>query len=106
MMNKVYRSEAMAAIHETMESLHDIGTIGKKIMRKFDEACLTSIRDFKNVEREILKSGFYKDGYGDSKKLPSSEFDQYYIFRAIRKRCRKANKNITLISRGAEASDE
>jgi len=43
-MTKKYRSEAFAAIHETMETLHEIGAIDKRIMREFDEACLTPVR--------------------------------------------------------------
>jgi putative transcriptional regulator len=39
-MSKKYRSDAMAAIHETMEALYDAGAIGKQTMRRFDEACL------------------------------------------------------------------
>jgi putative transcriptional regulator len=42
-MAKKYRSDAMAAIHETMEGLHDIGAIDKQTMREFDEACLTPV---------------------------------------------------------------
>jgi putative transcriptional regulator len=42
-MAKKYRSDAMAAIHETMEGLHDIGAIDKQTMRQFDEACLTPV---------------------------------------------------------------
>lgn len=40
-MAKKYRSEAYAAIHETMEALHEVGAIGKQTMREFDESCLT-----------------------------------------------------------------
>jgi putative transcriptional regulator len=40
-MAKNYRSEAYAAIHETMESLHEVGAIDKQTMREFDESCLT-----------------------------------------------------------------
>ena len=43
-MSKKYRSDAMAAIHETMEALHDVGAIDKQTMRGFDDACLTPIR--------------------------------------------------------------
>lgn len=43
-MTKKYRSDVMAAIHETMESLYDVGAIDKHTMRRFDEACLTPIR--------------------------------------------------------------
>jgi len=42
-MTKKYKSDAMAAIHETMESLHEIGAIDKITMRQFDEACLTPV---------------------------------------------------------------
>ncbi len=45
-MNKKYRSEAFAAIHETMEALHEVGAIGKQTMREFDEACLSPIETF------------------------------------------------------------
>jgi len=47
-----------------------------------------------DIIENILKSGSYKDGYGKSHKLPSSEGDRYYIFKAIEKRCRKANKRL------------
>ena len=43
-MTKKYRSEAFAAIHETMEALQDVGAIDKKTMRDFDVACLTPVR--------------------------------------------------------------
>lgn len=42
-MAKNYRSEAFAAIHETMEALHDAGAVDKKTMREFDAACLTPV---------------------------------------------------------------
>lgn len=42
-MKKKYRSDAYAAIHETMESLHDIGAVNKQTMREFDETCLTPV---------------------------------------------------------------
>lgn len=37
---KTYKSEAMAAVHEMMEGLHDAGSIDKCTRREFDEACL------------------------------------------------------------------
>jgi putative transcriptional regulator len=42
-MAKNYRSEAFAAIHETMEALHDAGAVDKQTMREFDTACLTPL---------------------------------------------------------------
>jgi putative transcriptional regulator len=41
---KKYRSEAFAAIHETMEALHEVGAIDRRTMRQFDEACLTPVQ--------------------------------------------------------------
>lgn len=35
-----YKSEAFAAIHETMDSLYQVGAVNKKTMRDFDKACL------------------------------------------------------------------
>ena len=37
---KTYKSEAMAAVHEMMEGLHQGGAIDKQTMREFDAACL------------------------------------------------------------------
>ena len=43
-MPKKYRSDALAAIHETVEALHEVGAIDKKTLREFDDACLTPIQ--------------------------------------------------------------
>jgi putative transcriptional regulator len=56
-MSKKYRSDAMAAIHETMEALHDVGAIDKQTMRRFDDACLTPIRPLKPEEPTALSAG-------------------------------------------------
>lgn len=42
-MSKTYKSEIMAAVHETAASLHEAGVMDKKTMRYFDEACLTKV---------------------------------------------------------------
>ncbi len=42
-MSKTYKSEAMAAIHETMAALHDAGAMDKQTMRHFNQDCLTPI---------------------------------------------------------------
>ena len=54
-MSRKYRSEAMAAIHETMEALHDVGAISKQTMRRFDEACLTPIRPLQPEEIKAIR---------------------------------------------------
>jgi putative transcriptional regulator len=43
-MAKTYRSDALAAIHETMEAVHELGLIDKQTMRSFDAACLTPVQ--------------------------------------------------------------
>jgi putative transcriptional regulator len=42
-MAKRYRSEALAAAHETLEALREAGMVDKRTMREFDEACLTPV---------------------------------------------------------------
>jgi len=52
---KLYRSDAMAAIHETMEALHDVEAIDKQTMRRFDDACLTPIRAMAPEEIKAIR---------------------------------------------------
>ncbi len=54
-MTKKYRSDAFAAIHETMEALHDVGAIDKQTMREFDVACLTPVRVLSPDEIRTLR---------------------------------------------------
>ena len=42
-MAKAYKSEAFAALHESMSDLHEVGAINSKTMREFARACLTPI---------------------------------------------------------------
>lgn len=54
-MAKKYRSEAFAAIHETMEALHDVGAVDKQTMREFDGACLTPVLALSAEEIKSLR---------------------------------------------------
>ena len=54
-MNKKYKSEAFAAIHETAEGMYRTETIDKKTMRYFDKACLAEIPDMKPEEIRSLR---------------------------------------------------
>lgn len=54
-MAKHYRSEALAAVHETMEALHDISAVDKQTMREFDEACLTPVHVLAPEEIKALR---------------------------------------------------
>ena len=54
-MAKHYRSEALAAVHETMEALHDISAVNKQTMREFDDACLTPVHVLAPEEIKALR---------------------------------------------------
>lgn len=51
-MPRTYKSEALAAVHEMMEGLHDAGAIDKRTLREFDEACLALLPDEIKAIRE------------------------------------------------------
>lgn len=38
---KTYRSEIAAAVHQTVEDIHEVGLVDKQTMRTFDASCLT-----------------------------------------------------------------
>jgi putative transcriptional regulator len=50
-----YRSDAFAAIHETMEALYEVGAIDKQTMRGFDLACLTPVRMLSPEEIKTIR---------------------------------------------------
>ena len=54
-MTKKYSSDALAAIHETMEALHDIEAVGKQTMREFDAACLTPVEVLSPEDIRLLR---------------------------------------------------
>ena len=54
-MTKIYKSNAMASIHETAESLHSIGAIDKQTMRDFDKACLTSVMPLTPLQIKMIR---------------------------------------------------
>ena len=43
-MSRKYKSEALAALHESLSDLHDIGIIPTKTMREFDKSCLVEVK--------------------------------------------------------------
>lgn|SRR5690554_1383158 len=76
-MAKKYRSDAMAAIHETMEALHEVGAVNKQTMRSFDEACLSPVESISPEairalrEREHLSQPVFARYLNVSKNLVS-----------------------------------
>ncbi len=75
--DKKYKSEAMEAIHQTMEGLYDSGIINKKTMRNFDESCLENLpsysgEDIKKIrEREDVSQPVFARYIGVSRNLIS-----------------------------------
>ncbi len=59
-MVKKYKSEAMAAIHETMEGLFEVGAIDKQTMREFDDACLTAIEPTRKRSAPFASVNIYR----------------------------------------------
>ena len=52
---KQYRSDAFAAIHETMDALQQIGAIDKTTMRNFDQTCLEPAPELSPEEIRALR---------------------------------------------------
>ncbi len=44
-MTRQYKSDALAAIHETAQGLTDAGVMAKQTMKSFDQLCLTPVED-------------------------------------------------------------
>lgn len=50
-----YRTDALAAIHETASDLHDARLMDKRTMRRFDVLCLTPVRSLAAEEIKALR---------------------------------------------------
>lgn len=55
-MTKRYKSPALAALHESMQGLHNIGLVDAKSMRKFDQSCLTPIENMAPEEIVAMRT--------------------------------------------------
>ena len=53
--NRTYKSDLLAAIHETVSGCYDAGVIDKQTLRQFDEYCLTPVRAFTAKEIRALR---------------------------------------------------
>lgn len=58
-MSKEYKSDAMAAIHETMEGLHDVEAISKQTMREFNDRCLAPVHEYTPDEIKQMRSKYH-----------------------------------------------
>ena len=52
--NKNYKSDILAAVHETVSGYYAAGVIDEQTMRDFDESCLTPTHDL--TAKEVLES--------------------------------------------------
>jgi putative transcriptional regulator len=55
-MSKTYRSDALAAIHETASDPHDAGVMDKRTLHGFDELCLTPARPMTAADIRVLRA--------------------------------------------------
>lgn len=55
MASKTYRSDALAAAHETAADLHGIGLLDQRTMRGFDALCLAEVEDLAPEEIKALR---------------------------------------------------
>lgn len=54
-MAKQYKSEALAAVHETALGLRDAGVMTKRTMKTFDDMCLTPVEEMTADEIRDLR---------------------------------------------------
>ena len=54
-MARQYKSEALAAVHETALGLTEAGVMTKRTMKTFDELCLTPVKDLSPEEIRAIR---------------------------------------------------
>lgn len=54
-MSKTFKSDILAAIHETASDLNDAGLMDKRTLRRFDELCLTPVERLSSEEIKALR---------------------------------------------------
>ena len=54
-MTKQYGSEVLASVHEAALDLAEAGLMSKQTMRKFDEMCLTPVKDMTPADIRALR---------------------------------------------------
>lgn len=54
-MAKQYKSDALAAVHETALGLAEAGVMAKRTMKAFDEVCLTPVKELTAEEIRTIR---------------------------------------------------
>lgn len=52
---KSYRSEIAAAVHQTVEDIHEVGLVDKQTMREFNDSCLAPVAALPPEEIKALR---------------------------------------------------
>ncbi len=52
---KSYRSEMAAAVHQTVEDIHEVGLVDKQTMREFNDSCLAPVAALPPEEIKALR---------------------------------------------------
>lgn len=52
---KTYRSEIAAAVHQTVEDIHEAGLVDKQTMREFDASCIVPAEAFTPDEIKAIR---------------------------------------------------
>lgn len=52
---RTYKSDVLAAIHQSVSDMYDAGVISKQTMHRFDESCLTPVHEFTAEEIRALR---------------------------------------------------
>lgn len=52
---KTYRSEIAAAVHQTVEDIHEVGLVDKRTMREFDASCLLPAEPLEPEEIKAIR---------------------------------------------------
>jgi putative transcriptional regulator len=55
-MKKTYKSDAYAALHESMDDLHSIGLISNDEMQYYDDACLETIPEYTPARVKFVRA--------------------------------------------------
>lgn len=95
-MTKKYKSEAIAALHQTVADLHKIGLVNKTTMREFDASCLTHVPTITAAEVKRIRkaAGVSQRVFGQYIGVGSTVISQWE--RNIRKPSGPARKLLSL----------
>lgn len=57
--SKKFKSDAFEAIHSAVSGMHEVGTVSKETMRRFDESCLSVPEELGPKEIKALRESYH-----------------------------------------------